>query len=105
LIDLGTNTGFPTQNPLPLPNAAAIADNGTPNYMDILFSPSGAVISPGVTTSTINLWVRSPADDQPTNVFRGDPTIVAVFVRTGLVGAFPPDQNTANATYPYTYVK
>ena len=105
LIDLGTNTEFPVKNALPAPN---IIDNGTANYVDILFSPTGAVITPGVTTNTINLWVRSPSEDSAVaaaNPFRGDPTIVAVFVRTGFVGAFPPDPNTANPTYPYTYVK
>jgi hypothetical protein len=95
IIDLQTNNGgaFAPANPLPITNG----------YVDILFSPSGEVIYPAMASSNINLWVRMPNTDFPTDVFRGDPTIVSVFTKTGFVGAFPPASGTP-AT-PYTLVR
>ncbi len=84
----------------PLPENIADPDKGK---VDILFSPSGAVITPGVTTDSINLWVHDTSDPTATPPFIGEPTIVAVFVRSGLVAAhpavFPP------AADPYQFVK
>jgi prepilin-type N-terminal cleavage/methylation domain-containing protein len=120
-IDLTTNGTY--NNPLPnltVANGVAInantgvaetaidaietANSGT-GFIDILFSPSGQVITPGVATSNLHLWVRSPSEDSgllATNAFLGVPTIVSVFVRTGLVGAYPPNPNGAD---PYSLVK
>jgi prepilin-type N-terminal cleavage/methylation domain-containing protein len=101
-VDLDTNAIF--KNPTPPLNpfgiAAASAESG---FVDILFAPNGAVISKGVSTNNIHLWVRSAAQDQPANVFRGDPTIVSVFAKSGFVGAYSPDPVTAGN--PYTLVK
>ena len=105
--NLGTVVGNPTLtslNPNPLPPIDA-ANVGT-NYVDILFSPSGTVISKGITTDKINLWVRAPISDKSNSEydpFRGAPTIVAVFVQTGFTGAFPPNPNTPGN--PYSLVK
>ncbi len=98
IIDLNTNLAF--GNALPPTNPW---DNGTSLYVDILFSPTGEVISPGVANSNINLWVRSPNSDHPTDVFRGAPTIVSVYTKTGLVGAYPPSSGTP--TTPYILIK
>jgi prepilin-type N-terminal cleavage/methylation domain-containing protein len=98
VIDLQTNLSF--GNSLPPTNSF---DNGTSLYVDILFSPTGEVISPGVTNSNINLWVRSPNTDHPTDIFRGAPTIVSVFTKTGFVGAFQPSSGTP--TTPYLLIK
>ncbi len=87
LIDLDTNFIF--DNPLPQQTNPGSAKNA----VDILFAPNGSVISRGVTTPNIHLWVRSPAQDNPNDVFRGEPTIVSVFVRSGLAGAYQPDPN------------
>lgn len=101
IIDLGTNTTF--NNPLPWPNTVAAADNGsTMSFVDILFSPTGEVISPGVTSSNLNLWVRTPNTDFPADVFRGAPTIISVFTKTGFVGAYPP--NSGTPTMPYSLI-
>jgi hypothetical protein len=48
-----------------------------------------------------NLWVRMPNIDFPADPFRGDPTIVSVFTKTGFVGAFPPSPGAA----PYSLVR
>jgi prepilin-type N-terminal cleavage/methylation domain-containing protein len=89
IIDLGTNTAY--SNPLPV--------NPASNTIDILFSPSGAVIGRGTSTDSIYLWVR----DSQLPLFQGDNTLVAVQVRTGAVFAFPVD-NTAGGD-PYSIAK
>ena len=97
IIDVATNTAFAgALNPLPVGSA--------PNTIDILFAPPGTVLSP-VVTDKLHLWVRSPNPDDGvngTNPFRGSPTLVSIFVRTGAVGAFPPAQT---GTDPYVLVR
>ena len=121
VIDLGTNNGIATSTPPwaspntpppPVANGAATnplvwsfgnvlpmqpagAAGGV--YMDILFSPSGSVLSPQLSQSYIALWVRTPdtttaPNASPYNVYAGTPTIIAVWGQTGLVGAYPPAQ-------------
>jgi prepilin-type N-terminal cleavage/methylation domain-containing protein len=89
IIDLGTNTTY--GNPLP--------QDPLTNTIDILFSPSGAVIGRGTSTDSIYLWVR----DSTLPLFLGDNTLVAVQVRTGAVFAFPVN-NTAGGD-PYAIAK
>ena len=84
IIDLNTNAAY--GNPLPAPNTT---ENGTTNYVDILFSPTGEVISTGVANSNLNLWVRSPNNDDASDPFPGA-TIISVFTKTGFVGAIRP---------------
>jgi prepilin-type N-terminal cleavage/methylation domain-containing protein len=68
-----------------------------PGSVDILFAPSGAIVS-RVGTSYVALWVRLPDTATPdpsnpspfANVFAGAPTVIAVWRDTGLVGAYPP---------------
>lgn len=88
-IDIKTNADF--GNPLPMNGDGSI---------DILFAPSGKIVTPGVTTDFMALWVR---DISYTDPFQGNPWILAVHVRTGLVaghgpGAPPPGD-------PYSKVK
>jgi type II secretory pathway pseudopilin PulG len=90
LIDLSTNARYGSSLPTP---------NGDGSY-DILFSPSGAVISPGLVTDSINLWVRDTysASASPTD---GEQTILAIYVRSGLTAAHPP----APGRDPYAFIK
>lgn len=86
-IDLATNVTY--GNSLP---------NG-PGYVDMIFGPSGKLISPGVTSDFVALWVRDVT--QPT-VFEGNPALIAVHVRSGLVaGSRPAPPPAAN---PYQYI-
>jgi prepilin-type N-terminal cleavage/methylation domain-containing protein len=103
-VNVNGGAGIPAQyvNVLPL------ASTGTDLFLDILFSPSGAVITRGISVGSINLWVRAPgeggtpgSDGDTTNWFGGRPTIVAVFVNSGFVGAYPTDKSTTN---PYLHV-
>lgn len=108
LIDLNTNlgtvVGLPTltsNNPNPLPPTNVAFDGN--GFVDILFAPSGEVITRGVSTKNIHLWVRAPNQEAPHDVFRGQPSIISVFVRTGFVGSFEVDPVTAGD--PYTLVR
>ncbi len=92
IVDLSTN--FANGNPLPLQLTDATTGAG---YLDVVFAPSGAVITRGVATPNIHLWVRSPDANAPGNVFSGDPTIVSIYTRTGFTSAFRPAQPPANA--------
>jgi prepilin-type N-terminal cleavage/methylation domain-containing protein len=87
--DLGMNLKYGA--PLPPPNA-----DGT---IDILFSPSGTVLGP-VGTDRIILWVR---DHTLPSEFEGEPTLIAVYTRSGLVAAYPVDMPPA--ANPYYFVK
>lgn len=66
--------------------------------IDLVFTPSGQLTTPQVTTDTFNLLVR---DIEGLNAFGGDTTIIAVHVRSGLVAAHPP----ADSADPYQFVK
>jgi prepilin-type N-terminal cleavage/methylation domain-containing protein len=85
VVDLATNFNF--GSPLPLVYEPG---NPSPVAVDVLFGPSGAVISRSMASGNINLWVRTPDAGNPADPFRGSPTIISVFVRTGFVGAYPP---------------
>jgi type II secretory pathway pseudopilin PulG len=91
-VMIDTTTNFRFGNPLPTPNS-----DGS---IDILFSPSGAVISPGTTTDSINLWVRD-ATYASASATDGEQAIVAVYVRSGLIATHPP----APGNDPYAFVK
>ncbi len=96
-IDLKTNDAtapYGFYSPIPPPNPPN-PDGSTPDAgsIDIIFAPSGQVISSGVLSDSINLWVRDISnDDNPTNLpFDGEPTIIAIYVRTGFIAAHSPD--------------
>jgi hypothetical protein len=101
VIDLATNVKYRQ----PLPPADPISGSG---FIDILFGPSGAVISRGVATPNIHLWVRAPDLDpaKAADPYRGDPTIVSIYVHTGAVEAYPPARLSAtNPDNPYLLVR
>lgn len=66
--------------------------------VDVLFSPSGKVITPGVATDFMPFWVR---DINQTSPFEGNPAIIAVHVRSGLVVGHAP----ADPSDPYAKVR
>ncbi|MBI3409451.1 MAG: prepilin-type N-terminal cleavage/methylation domain-containing protein [Planctomycetes bacterium] len=100
-IDINTNTSglLLVKNPLPV-----VTDSAGNKYVDILFGPGGDVVTPGVTTASVNLWVRDTTRgvwDASASNFQGDPSIIAIYVRSGLIAAHPP---YPDQTQPYKYV-
>jgi type II secretory pathway pseudopilin PulG len=99
VIDIGTNVSYTDPNgnvhlnlnSLPFPNAD--------KSIDILFAPTGEVISRGTTTDSINLWVRDIND--PPSGTNGEQTILAIYTRSGLTAAHPP----APGADPYAFIK
>jgi hypothetical protein len=100
VIDFNTNnnTNYGPNfgnNPLPLTMDA----NGNATSLDLLFAPSGAVVTPGVATDFLALWVRNTNSNDPMQL---GPTIIAVWARTGLITANPPNDGSAD---PYLFVR
>jgi prepilin-type N-terminal cleavage/methylation domain-containing protein len=92
-IDLKTNQFF--GNALPNPVDSSI---------DIVFAPYGGVISRNLASSNLHLWVRAPDPNFtnfPADFYKGNPTIISVFVRTGHAGAYDP---APLSTGPYANV-
>ena len=89
IVDLGTNAA--TGQPIPV--------DPVTSTIDILFSPSGAVITRGTMQDAIYLWVR----DSNLPVYQGDNTVVAIQVRSGAVFAYP--VNNAPGGDPYLFAK
>jgi prepilin-type N-terminal cleavage/methylation domain-containing protein len=117
VVDLNTNMNahyaYPN-NPLPF----TFDMNNNPTSLDILFSPSGTVVTSGVFTDFIALWVRdlnfTNASQDPTLLYPGPgngeflmgPTIIAVWTRSGLIAAHPPNDAPVNGVFdPYQFVR
>ena len=101
VIDLNLNNTY--GNVLPLTQSST----GAPLSLDILFAPSGTVLTPGVATDFMALWVRDLNGSSP---FQMGPTLITVYVRSGLIAAHSVNDggNPANpptGTDPYLFVK
>jgi prepilin-type N-terminal cleavage/methylation domain-containing protein len=81
-IDLGTGKSIITQ---------------TNGQYDILFSPSGEVLTP-ISSNKVILWVRNVV--KPAGYT--DDTLIAIDIRTGLIAAQPVNVSTGD---PYAYTK
>lgn len=88
-IDLTTNATYP------LP-AVTDASGNIIGY-DILFAPSGMVISRNFSGDFLPMWVR----DVNGTLYSNEATIIAVHGRTGAIVAGPPDQGAD----PYSFVR
>lgn len=62
---------------------------GKDNSIDILFAPSGNVMGSNASADFLGLWVR---DQTYSSKYDGEPSIIAVYVRSGFVAAHPPNQ-------------
>jgi prepilin-type N-terminal cleavage/methylation domain-containing protein len=76
--------------------------------LDIMFSPTGSVLQGKFSKQHIVLWLRSTDEDSvpltvPTDYFRGEPTLIVIYINSGLVAAYP--VNSGNVTNPYDLVK
>jgi len=74
----------------------------TQGYIDIMFSPDGRVIGQLAGLDKIILWVRDVTvfGGPGESPVQGDPALVCVYPRTGLVAAYPVDTFNSN-TNPY----
>ncbi len=108
-IDITIDAIDPTQNPLDLMNPRRASylpppDNGD-NSMDIMFSPSGAVMG-NPSSDWYIFWVREKLGDDP---YEGEPTLLVLSTRTGQTSGVEveTDRSTvAPAPFtPYRYVK
>jgi hypothetical protein len=70
------------------------------SFAEVLFSPAGGVLARGTLTATnIVLWVRETGRD---SITEGEPVLIVVQTRTGMIAAQPVD--TANpGAYPGGY--
>jgi prepilin-type N-terminal cleavage/methylation domain-containing protein len=92
---------------LPTPSHAAYGVNKTGN-IDILFAPSGEVISAGLPSNDLLLWLRDTSEDPPPgtkNMFGGPQYLVIVRIRTGMVAVQPVDITPNAATNPTGYLQ
>jgi prepilin-type N-terminal cleavage/methylation domain-containing protein len=102
-INVATNATFANA---PYGNALAANSDGN---IDIVFGPSGTVIADQAGTDKIILWV---CDVSLANApWDGDPTLITVYTRTGLVAPVPVDPdginyngttNTTSTPYSFT---
>jgi prepilin-type N-terminal cleavage/methylation domain-containing protein len=99
VLDLTTNAPPPPPtggygNTLPTPNP-----DGS---IDLMFSPSGALLNAPGSQNFIALWVRDATGDSH---LIGEPLLVAIYKRTGFIAAHPVDVTGAQSTnQPYTFV-
>jgi type II secretory pathway pseudopilin PulG len=104
-LNIGINV---STNQLPPTGYAGSANNvlttNADGNIDILFGPSGSVIGDQGGTDMIILWV---CDTSLANTpWDGDPTLITVYTRSGLVSAVPvdPSNGTVQGTAtPYTF--
>jgi prepilin-type N-terminal cleavage/methylation domain-containing protein len=99
-------SGKGTQNGVSFPTLAPYDLTMTATGIDIMFTPDGRVTGTLAGMDKIILWVRDKtvAGDQ------GDPTLVVVYPRTGLIAAQPVDLSNYNSvtltnSTPYTFTK
>lgn len=88
-IDLSTNSKY--GKPLPV--------NSVEGAIDVLFAPSGTVMG-NAASDKLYFWVR---DMSYGNELDGEPSIVVVYMQSGLVATYPVD--TLNAVNPLGKVK
>ncbi len=70
-------------------------------YVDIVFTPFGCLSANNWPGDKVILWVRDVNLTDPT---KGSPTLIVIYVRTGLIAAHPVDiTGYPNMTNPYTF--
>jgi type II secretory pathway pseudopilin PulG len=88
-----TATGLPPSGVEPAPSNLS--------YTDIVFSPFGCITAANWPNDKIILWVRDSTLTDPT---KGSPTLIVIYIRTGLIAAHPVDITGApNLSQPYSF--
>lgn len=79
--------------------------SGAGGFFDILFAPSGNVIGSQAHLDFLVLWVRNLTYTSGANPeFDGEPSLISVHVRSGLVAAYPPNHDPTSMTTRYKFV-
>lgn len=98
VVDLSASTAYPGWAPTTL---------GPGGTVDILFTPSGAVV--GSFPTDLKLWVRDTSVPQPqpgNNIlYGGEVFIVTVSLRTGLISVHPADRTLNTSVVPNRYLE
>jgi prepilin-type N-terminal cleavage/methylation domain-containing protein len=102
VIDLQTNFMFSAAN-----NNFTLPVDGYTATVDVLFSPSGALVGRATQgTGQVLLWVRDTSLDTvgavTANFYNGDPALVSIYPRSGFIATHPVDRNNANNPYTFT---
>jgi prepilin-type N-terminal cleavage/methylation domain-containing protein len=98
-----------------VPYAAPLPIDPVTGTIDIVFSPAGGVVSRGVGSDQVELWIRDVtldtvvAGSAPPRVTQYEQAVVVTYTRTGFIAAFPVDTtpNAAGNSYasPYSQVR
>jgi hypothetical protein len=103
VIEVPPPTGQPplyTSQKLPM---RTVSVNGVPaaTFYEIVFAPSGGVVGKGTTSNDIiMLWVHDTTRDSP---LEGEPLLVTVQIRTGMIATQPVD--VGNPLNPYRFAR
>ncbi len=123
VIDAATNGFYGAPAPRFVITSKDVNGITTSGYVDIVFTPTGSVMRQNVSSDKIYFWVRSTDNDvgnesvlgedygdtyprpDPSRLrfFRNEPTLIVVYVDSGLVAAYPVD--TSNPVNPYGLVR
>jgi prepilin-type N-terminal cleavage/methylation domain-containing protein len=87
----------------PLPISPGTNPNNTVDTIDLLFAPSGALLG-NYGTDKLIFWVRDITDES--SIYFGNPSLVVVYPRSGLVASFDLDlrAKTNNSYSPYDLI-
>lgn len=103
VIDLNTNLVKPYGRAVPfVPTIPPPLPADGTGHVDILFSPTGRVVTSGLSRPTMDFWIRRLVAGSPNDEFAGEPTLISIWSQTGFVGAYPIDPAGPN---PYYFVK
>ncbi len=63
-----------------------VPSNPATNNLDVVFSPSGALLNGGSGSDAVILWVRDITQADP---YKGEPALVTIYSRTGFIAVHP----------------
>jgi prepilin-type N-terminal cleavage/methylation domain-containing protein len=93
-FSIDPNTNLPRSRNVPV----RTINNQT--FYEVLFSPAGGVVGKGTSSNDkIILWVRDATQDSPTD---GEPALVTIHIRTGMIAIHPVDLTPGGDPYSFT---
>jgi hypothetical protein len=83
--------------PLSMPQTANALQAG---YLDVVFTPTGALQVNTIASGKYVFWVRDTSLD---SAFQGEPALIVVYGRTGAIAAHPPNTDSSGTVFPGGY--